>query len=196
MANSLLMNKKVINIIDENENQDYTLHDNDMLIINYFNRNPQSINIDITQENNTYLVINLSLLSKNDIKININSRIVGNNNRCVINVRDLALRGHADVNVCVFGKEGTHNNEIVEDLKGILDGGTVNMMPILEIDTCDVDASHFATVGYFNEDELFYLQTKGISKNECINILKNNFIYNLFSEEFIGLVDERKEKYE
>lgn len=194
--NNLLMNKKVINIIDDSQNQKYTLHEGQTLVINYFNHNPQSFNIDITQESNTYLVINISVFTYENIQININSYIKGNNNRCVINTRAIAYRNHADINVCVHAQENTQDNEIVEDLKGIIEGGTINLMPILEIDTCEVDAAHYATVGSFNEEELFYLQTKGISYDECLNILKNNFIYNLFSEEFVRLVDERKEKYE
>lgn len=48
--------------------------------------------------------------------------------------------------------------------------------PNLFIDEYDVDAVHSATIGKFNKNEIFYLMTKGITKEESINLLIKGFL--------------------
>jgi len=47
--------------------------------------------------------------------------------------------------------------------------------PNLEIFADDVKASHGSTIGQLSDEELFYLQTRGIAKNEAENLLVNAF---------------------
>lgn len=194
--NKLLMNKKVVNIINNCNDLNYNLDDNEMLVVNYYCDNEQDINIEFKQTNNSYFVLNFSCLVKSNCNINIKGNIEGNDNRCVINVRALSENdlGTFDVSVKVF--ENTQNNEVIEDLKGINEEGSIIFLPILEVDTNEVDAEHFATIGSFDKDELFYLQTKGISLQSAYELLKKSFTYNLFSDEFLNDLNKGKEKYE
>lgn len=48
--------------------------------------------------------------------------------------------------------------------------------PILLIDENDVDASHSAHIGSFDEDVLFYLQSRGIQRKEAIKLLLTGFL--------------------
>ena len=193
--NKLIMNKKVINIINNSQDLDYEIN-NEMVIINLFSEKAKSMNINIKQKENSYLVINYGCLFYDNIEININGQIIGNNNRCIINLRALAEQNHANINVCVKASENTIGNVIIEDLKGLNENGTITFMPILEINTNEVDASHYATIGSLDEKELFYLQTKGLDLNTSISLLKKSFIYNLFSDEFINEINKGKENYE
>lgn len=190
--NNIYKNKKVINLIDNKNNLNYAL-DNEMLVVNLFNKNSQSINIDFSQSEDSYLVINYSMLTNENVDINIKGNITGNNNKCVINVRCLSTCNHANINVNVKANEKTIGNEIIEDLKGINEEGTVCFMPILEVDTYEVDAQHFATIGNFDKNELFYLESLGLSEKTSKDLLKKSFIYNLFNEEFLNLIEDRKE---
>ena len=194
--NKLTINKKVLSIIDNNQDLNFELNDNEMLIVNYFNKQAKSMNITIKQKENSHIVINYSCLIYDDVDINIIGEILGNNNCCIINLRALAENNHANINVNVKAKENTINNKIIEDLKGINENGTITFMPILEIDTNEVDAAHYATIGSFDENELFYLQTKCLSLKSAISLLKKSFIYSLFSDEFIKDINSRKEKNE
>jgi Fe-S cluster assembly protein SufD len=54
-------------------------------------------------------------------------------------------------------------------------GAQANTKPNLEIFADDVKASHGATVGQINEDELFYLQARGLSKEESKQLLIKGF---------------------
>lgn len=59
----------------------------------------------------------------------------------------------------------------------ILDsGGEAKFRPLLEIEADDVKASHAASVGKINEDEIFYLMSRGISRQEAIELIANGFL--------------------
>jgi len=62
------------------------------------------------------------------------------------------------------------NNNILID-----DNATVNAKPQLEIFADDVKCSHGCTIGQFDEDALFYLQTRGIAKKEAQALLMYAF---------------------
>ncbi len=62
------------------------------------------------------------------------------------------------------------NNNILTD-----DNATINAKPQLEIFADDVKCSHGCTIGQFDEDALFYLQTRGIAIKEAQALLMYAF---------------------
>ncbi|MCA9439158.1 MAG: SufD family Fe-S cluster assembly protein, partial [Candidatus Omnitrophica bacterium] len=52
----------------------------------------------------------------------------------------------------------------------------VDTKPQLEIFADDVKCTHGATIGQLNEEEIFYLQTRCISKNDAIKLLAHGFV--------------------
>lgn len=48
--------------------------------------------------------------------------------------------------------------------------------PILEIDCDDVSASHSSYTGGIDEEQVFYMQSRGLSKNEAIQVLVDAFL--------------------
>ena len=48
--------------------------------------------------------------------------------------------------------------------------------PILLIDEYDTEAKHSAFIGKFNEQEVFYLQSRGIKKKDAYRLLLNGFL--------------------
>ena len=191
--NKLLVDKKEINIINENKNIDLKLEKNSQLVINYYNDSQESFDINITEEEASNLIINIASITDKDCKVNINVLITGNNNKCVINVRNISKNGNSNFYVNVKSNENTKDNIIIEDLKGVLEDGTIDFLPILEIDTNEVEASHFATIGGFNQNEIFYLQSKGLEYDECLKILKKAFIYKIFNKDFLNLLERKRE---
>lgn len=59
--------------------------------------------------------------------------------------------------------------------------------PKLLVDENDVVANHSALIGKFDDEEIFYLQSRGIDKNSAITLLTKGFLLE-------GLEDERLEK--
>lgn len=56
------------------------------------------------------------------------------------------------------------------------DGARVNTRPQLEIYADDVKCSHGATVGYLNEDEQFYMRSRGISLEDAKMLQMISFV--------------------
>ncbi len=188
--NKLLEGSKVINIINNNDDILYELKDNASIVINLFFDTLNSHNIDVKMNNNSKLVINYSGLSKdnNDIKIGVS--VDGSNNKLIINGRFISLENTCNVYVDAYAKNDTLDNIIEENLKGINEDGMVMLNPVLRIDTNEISASHGATVGKFDKNVLFYLESKGLSEIDAKEIIKNSFLYSLFSDNFIQMLQE------
>ena len=67
----------------------------------------------------------------------------------------------------------SQNNKIIN-----LTNNECIINPNLYIDEYDVTASHSAWIGTFNSDELFYLMSRGINKNDAIKLLIKGFLTN------------------
>ncbi len=61
----------------------------------------------------------------------------------------------------------------------ISDKAEANSKPVLWIYSDDVKASHGSTVGQLNPDELYYLQTRAISKDKAVSLLSAGFLLEL-----------------
>ena len=71
----------------------------------------------------------------------------------------------------------TNNNILLSDT------ARMNTKPQLEIYADDVKCSHGATVGQLDEDALFYLQSRGIPKDESRLMLMNAFANEVISQD-------------
>ncbi len=49
-------------------------------------------------------------------------------------------------------------------------------IPVLEIDTPEVDAAHEATVGKIGDEHIFYLMSRGLSEEEAVKMIVSGFI--------------------
>ncbi len=56
-----------------------------------------------------------------------------------------------------------------------------NSQPILEIEADDVKASHGATTGRIGEPEIFYLMTRGLSREEAESVILEGFYQSIVS---------------
>ena len=78
----------------------------------------------------------------------------------------------------------TRLDVITENLKGLKEGGNILIEPILEIDTNEVEASHFVTIGTYDEESLLYLNSLGIKENDAKKLLKKSFMLSIFDDNF------------
>ncbi|MCF0173090.1 MAG: SufD family Fe-S cluster assembly protein [Bacteroidales bacterium] len=65
------------------------------------------------------------------------------------------------------------------------EGARVRHLPQLEIYADDVKCSHGSTVGRLNEDELFYLKSRGVSAEDAAR-----FLQTAFAMEVLALLDQ------
>ena len=82
----------------------------------------------------------------------------------------------------IFVRPDAQKTNAYQSNKNILlsDNATINTKPQLEIFADDVKCSHGCTVGQLDEEALFYLRTRGISKEHVQSIL-----FSAFSEDVV-----------
>jgi len=112
----------------------------------------------------THLVRNTSCLQdvRGILKDNSNSRYIGS---IIIEKEAFQTESFLDDNVLVLG-EGTKNQAD----------------PTLEIKNNDVKASHGSTTGRINEDEIFYLMARGLSRKYAENMIVEGFFEKLLNQ--------------
>ena len=162
------------------ECQEFNLDENAHLIINKMykgkeihenitiNLNGVNSRVDYNFSTKVYsdekYVININHNNKSTISNVINHGVVMNDSHLLFEVNSSIKKGNSksklnqESKIIVMSK----NNSIIK--------------PNLFIEEYDVDAVHSATIGKFNKDEIFYLMTKGITKEESINLLINGFL--------------------
>ena len=144
----------------------------------YINNKLDSINstINIYVNNNTSFNLYSGFKTKDNSNIKIINNIKGNNNNSNIKLRGIAKDNLLNIDVSLKVIEKTKDNILVEDIKGITDGGKIMIKPIMEIDTHEVIANHFVTIGNIDKNMLFYLTSKGISKRKAKSLILNGFL--------------------
>jgi len=93
--------------------------------------------------------------------------------------------GRAVFNGKIFVREGAQKTDAMQTNKNLLlsSQARVDTKPQLEIFADDVKCAHGAAVGQIDEEELFYLQARGINPDLARNLLTYGF-----AEEVIGKI--------
>lgn len=97
--------------------------------------------------------------------------------------------------------QGMIKADAYQSLKGIItsDDAVIEVNPILLIDEHDITAGHGATVGKLEEVSIYYLMSRGLTKNEAEKLMINGLLAPLVNaisdeplkERFVNLVNER-----
>ncbi|MBU1144686.1 MAG: SufD family Fe-S cluster assembly protein [Firmicutes bacterium] len=83
--------------------------------------------------------------------------------------------------------KGMKNSVCKQQNRGLILGefGSIKVEPKLNIDEYDVQASHGAAIGQINEDEMFYLLSRGLSENEAKKLIISGY-----TSPFLSLLKE------
>lgn len=103
-------------------------------------------------------------MCKNTIS-NLNNKAVNFlNGKTKFNITGIVYNG---IKNCIINQ----NNRIIN-----LNDKKCTINPILIIDENDVEANHSALIGKFSDNELFYLMSRGITKEKALNLLIKGFL--------------------
>lgn len=82
-------------------------------------------------------------------------------------------KAHSIFNGKIFVREDSQKIDSFQENRNLLLSvdGTVHTKPQLEIFSDDVLCSHGATIGHLNEDEVFYLHSRGLTKKKARELL-------------------------
>lgn len=174
---------KILYVIDnandvEKTNYEYNI-DEDTIIYHFSIDCSSKVNINLVKENVTlYYYYNNINYSDNTFEITIN-------HLCSNTHSELFNHG-----VNVYDKKLTYvvNGVVLKDSYKCIcnqDNQIINMIdgksticPNLLIDNYDVNSNHSAYIGKFRDDEIFYLMSRGISREVGYRLLLNGFLIN------------------
>ena len=149
--------------------------------------------------------VKLEVLLKGEessVNINVLSLAKSFNSNFDINVCHMAKNTSSDVKNYAVSIDDAQNifntigkieksmskSKCIQLTRGINIGknSSVKVLPVLLIDEYDVVAKHGATIGKMSDDELFYLMSRGLSKQDAFKLILSGII-NPFLE---SLIDE------
>lgn len=149
----------------------------------------KTINVDIKYSINSYsnlfikvIVINSQI---NKVNINFNINIKGNYNNANISILGYGLdKSTTNVIANFVVDTKTSNNIVNQKIKGILLSNETKFHgePNLNINTLDIKAKHSLNIGYLNQDEIFYLQSKGIEQDKAKKIILDSLLQDMICD--------------
>lgn len=79
--------------------------------------------------------------------------------------------------VTVKALKGSTQSKVILNMKVyFFSDSNIKLLPELEIEESDVDIDHHVSMGGFSEQEVFYLKSKGISKESAVSSLIKSLI--------------------
>ena len=171
---------KILYVLDDNKKTSYKYNISEDNIIYHFSINGSSdveINLDVENVTLYYYYGNINY---NDNTFNIKINHLASNTHSEVfnhgvNVFDNKLSYYVDgivpknSNKCICNQD----NQIIN-----MNDGKSTICPNLLIDNYDVDSNHAAYIGSFKEDVLFYMMSRGISKDVASRLLLHGFLIN------------------
>ena len=188
---SYTLSDNIINIsgkcllYDFNNSKNITINLNDNGYLEYYKirNHVEDSNLLINQSNNTYLDYKEIIINNDTFNYNINTILNGDNNVSKLSLRCLNEDGTANIKANGKVVDKTSNNELLEDLRGLnLNDNELIIKPDMQINSLDVVANHKVTISNVKEEELFYLESKGVSSKDAISLLKNGFILGILPD--------------
>ncbi len=139
----------------------------------------ESINVDLVQENANF---NAKVLSfSNNVKSKFSFYADHKSIKTFSNIENVgvALNG-GDLLFDVTGKieKGMRASKAAQLSRGVImdDVSNITANPILLIDEYDCFANHGAAIGKINDEDLFYLMSRGLTKNEAFTLMLQGMV--------------------
>ena len=194
--------KVLINEISKKEQEEMDLTINiepqSSLIYNRFLiHNIMNNKITINQDSKSEAVFNYSFIANDQCHLTINTNVNGNDNESEINIKAVTEN---DGNATIIGTADTkpkiENNNLVESIKVLILNEESNIcIPNLLVSSNEITVNHACTISCVDKDNLFYLESKGLSEEAATKLIKNGYlignlsINNDIKQEIINLIE-------
>lgn len=175
----------VINIFNASiKDLEIDVKDNSKLLINYFRKiNQEESKIVINTENNASCTFNHSFINEVNYKLTITTSFKHDNSVIKVNIHGINDVGVSEIIENGYVLENKNNNSLDESIKIInLNDGQSISMPNMFIDNYLVNANHNNTVSKINDDELFYFESKAITRDNAKTLICNGFINSIIDD--------------
>lgn len=189
--------------LSDSSNKEIKLNSNSNvnMITSNFNGGNKKLDVYLNEEGSNY---NLkSIIMMKDESDNEIINVYHNNKNTTSLIENYITSNKANINVDVIGKikKGMSNSNCVQKSRGIIlsNNSTIKVMPVLLIDEYDVSANHGCAIGKIDEEGLYYLMSRGLTKKDAEMLIIKGFLSPILNtlnnedlkNELIKLQDER-----
>ena len=156
------------------EELNITLLDGSRLLYNKYTKDIKNLKINILENNDTTLEFNYSLYQS----IILDSKVLGNNNKCSMNVYGVSDKdGAIVVNATGSVLENIKDNDLLENIRILMLNDSENVIvPNLLVGSNEVSVNHNATISSLDTNYLYYLNSKGLSYEEAKKLIVKGFL--------------------
>lgn len=169
-----------INDLNNNnlEELNITLLDGSRLLYNKYTKDIKNLKINILENNDTTLEFNYSLYQSIKASIILDSKVLGNNNKCSMNVYGVSDKdGAIVVNATGSVLENIKDNDLLENIRILMLNDSENVIvPNLLVGSNEVSVNHNATISSLDMNYLYYLNSKGLSYEEAKKLIVKGFL--------------------
>ena len=179
----------VINISDDIK-LDIKVNANSSLNINMFDyAYDKNIELNIETNDDSNFNLNATFICENKYNLKIHNNLYGNNITTNVQIRGIN-EGDGTTTIIMDGVVAgeTKGNVLNEYARIINKSESSNVIiPNLVVNTNEVTANHGVSIGRINEDEMFYLLTKGINRYTGEKLIEEGFLLSIMD----GNIKER-----
>lgn len=160
------------------EELNITLLDGSRLLYNKYTKDIKNLKINILENNDTTLEFNYSLYQSIKASITIDSKVLGNNNKCSMNVYGVSDKdGVIVVNATGSVLENIKDNDLLENIRILMLNDSENVIvPNLLVGSNEVSVNHNATISSLDMNYLYYLNSKGLSYEDAKKLIVKGFL--------------------
>ena len=140
--------------------------------------------IHIHCQNNNVVNISLGLTTTKENNLQILNTLAGNSTFSKITFHIVPKDNYPSVLKTVgIIEEKTKDNEFLEQIKVLnINEQQIKCLPELYVYSNEAIANHNATIKTINEDELFYLNSKGLVKEQAMDLIKEGFLKSMLNK--------------
>lgn len=167
--------------IKDNESLELTINiePNSSLIYNRFMIH-QTINntFILNQEHHSEAIFNYSIIAKDKCNLTFNGNLFGNNNKTDIKIKAITEdKGCCKIISTADAKSKIEDNNLIESIKILTLNEEENIcIPNLLVASNEVEVNHACTISSIDSKYLFYLNSKGISTEKAISLIKKGYL--------------------
>ena len=160
------------------EELNITLLDGSRLLYNKYTKDIKNLKINILENNDTTLEFNYSLYQSIKASIILDSKVLGNNNKCSMNVYGVSDKdGAIVVNATGSVLENIKDNDLLENIRILMLNDSENVIvPNLLVGSNEVSVNHNVTISSLDMNYLYYLNSKGLSYEEAKKLIVKGFL--------------------
>ncbi len=140
--------------------------------------------ITIQNEEDSGIDLHYACSYKGENILDIYNTLNTSNNNNQIFVRAVENGGTLIVQALGQIEEETKNNVYLEDIKAITnENNRIKIKPDLVVKSDSIHATHNATIAPVEKSELFYLESKGLTKEKAESLIKEGFLKGIIEKE-------------